>query len=277
MAEYFAPDTMEDVLDTLGKKPVTIIAGGTDVYPAHGEQPFHQDLLDITRVPYLRGIQRTETGWRIGATTSWSDVVKAELPAAFDGLKAAAREVGSLQIQNAGTLAGNLCNASPAADGVPPLLTLEAQVELVSMTGKRVLPLTEFMIGVRQTALAPSELLSAILIPTPSDNATGAFGKLGARKYLVISIAMVAVLVELDDQGCVSHARVAVGSCAPVAQRLTRLEQDLVGQKIGDVDVTAEHLAPLSPIDDARGTASYRLDAVAELCQRVIQDAGDQR
>lgn len=275
MAEYFAPDTMEDVLNTLGKKPVTIIAGGTDVYPAQGDQPFHQDLLDITRVPFLRGIQHTADGWRFGATTSWTDIVKADLPAAFDGLKAAAREVGSLQIQNAGTIAGNLCNASPAADGVPPLLTLDAQVELVSAKGTRVLPLTEFLTGARQTALAPSEVLSAVLIPNQPDNVRATFGKLGARTYLVISIAMVAALIACDDKGQISLARIAVGSCAPVAQRLTGLEKAIVGRRPNDVQVTRAHLSPLHPIDDVRGTASYRLDAVAELCQRLIREVGD--
>ena len=113
---------------------VSVIAGGTDWFPQAGEVLPKVSLLDVTGLPGFRGISKVPGGWRLGAATRWSDVVAADLPSGFDGLKAAAREVGSLQIQNAGTLAGNLCNASPAADGMPPLLCLGAEVEWVSCT-----------------------------------------------------------------------------------------------------------------------------------------------
>ena len=125
------------------RQDVTVLAGGTDVYPAKttragwGETR-HRDVLDISRIPDLRGIEDRGDHWWIGALTTWSELIKAELPPLFDGLKAAAREVGGVQIQNRGTIAGNCCTASPAGDGIPCLLTLEAEMECVGGTVFRV-------------------------------------------------------------------------------------------------------------------------------------------
>ncbi len=267
---YHAPDNLDEALEIMALGGVTPVAGGTDFYPAMGSGGPRQSLLDLTRVKDLRGIVRDGDQWRIGAATRWSDILQADLPAAFDGLKAAAREVGSVQIQNAGTVAGNLCNASPAADGVPPLLVLDAEVELACAAGTRRMPLTDFLTGVRQTALAPDELMIGLYLPNPPEGALGRFSKLGSRRYLVISIAMTAALLRLDSQGRFDIARIAVGACSPVALRLAALEAALIGQKPGDVDITQEHLAPLSPIDDVRGTAGYRLESAREMLARLI-------
>jgi len=272
---YHAPTSLGEALDILTRGGVTPVAGGTDFYPAMAASGPRQSLLDVTRIDGLRGITRQKDGWRIGAATRWSDVVRADLPAAFDGLKAAAREVGSLQIQNAGTVAGNLCNASPAADGVPPLLVLDTQVELASSTGTRHLPLSKFLIGVRQTALAEGELMTGLLVPEPPAGSAGRFSKLGSRRYLVISIVMVAALLRLDDQGRIDVARIAVGACSPVAQRLAALEASLFGQRPQDVSITPDHLAPLSPIDDVRGTAAYRVEALREMLSRLIREGAN--
>lgn len=254
-------------------KPFTVLAGGTDFYPARVGQTVTEDVLDIAGIADLRGISATSGGWRLGATTTWSELVEADLPALFDGLKQAGREVGGRQIQNAGTLAGNLCNASPAADGVPPLLALDAEIEIASRAARRRLPLSQFITGVRQTALKPGELVVAIHVPRPRHDARAAFLKLGARRYLVISIAMASVVLEVAD-GTVVAARVAVGACSPVAQRLPALEQALAGApldgRLGD-RVDRAHLAPLSPIDDVRGSAGYRSEAVLVLLRRLLQ------
>jgi CO/xanthine dehydrogenase FAD-binding subunit len=187
-------------------------------------------------------------------------------------LKQAARDVGGRQIQNSGTLAGNLCNASPAADGVPPLLTLAAEVELVGRAGARRLPLSQFITGNRHTVLAPGELLVAIHVPKSTHEARSAFLKLGARRYLVISIAMVAATLEVDA-GRVAAARVAVGACSAVAQRLPLLEAALGGasldKRLAD-RVEEQQLAPLNPIDDVRGSAHYRRDVVVTLLRRLL-------
>src|SRR5579871_4233397 len=137
-----------------------ILAGGTDFYPALGERPPQGNVVDIAALKELRGISADQNHFRIGGLTTWTEVIRAPLPRCFDALKAAAREVGSVQIQNRGTVAGNLCNASPAADGVPPLLDLDAEVELASAVGTRQLPLAQFIIGNRKTLLRPDEILA---------------------------------------------------------------------------------------------------------------------
>ena len=272
--DYFAPESLTEALDILAGGDVRLVAGGTDFYPALPAGGPRQSLLDVTRVAGLRGVARTDGGWRIGAATRWSDIARADLPPVFDGLKAAAREVGSLQIQNAGTVAGNICNASPAADGMPPLLTLEAEVEVAGPTGARRVPLEVFVTGVRAVALEPGEMVVALHIPALPEGARGAFSKLGSRSYLVISIAMVAMVLRLDGAGRFDVARVAVGACSPVARRLSALERALVGTVPGEVEVTAEHLAGLAPIDDVRGSGAYRLEAVAEMIGRMLREAG---
>jgi CO/xanthine dehydrogenase FAD-binding subunit len=271
---YLKPKTLSEAVSVLASSAGQVLAGGTDFYPALGETLPHGNVIDITGVGEIRGISLANGHFRIGGLTTWTEVIRTPLPRCFDGLKAAAREVGSVQIQNRGTVAGNLCNASPAADGVPPLLALDAQVELASAGGNRRLPLAQFITGNRKTQRRPDEILAAVLVPRCIENAASVFVKLGSRRYLVISISMVAVVVHSDETGHVADVRVAVGSCSATAQRLPELERDLLGQlaKPGiGARVRAEHLAPLSPIDDVRATAIYRRDASLTLVQRALE------
>jgi CO/xanthine dehydrogenase FAD-binding subunit len=275
LSAYHRPQDLNDALAVLGAGPVCVAAGCTDLFPATQAKSLAGPVLDITAIKGLRGVHRTETGWRIGAATTWTDVIRADLPPAFDGLKLAAREVGSVQIQNAGTLVGNLCTASPAGDGVPCLLTLDASVEVQSIAGKRVLALSDFLKGARQTDLKPAEMVTAILIPEHAAQGQGHFVKLGARKYLIISIAMVGVRLSLSD-GNITEAAIAVGACSAVAARLTQVEQALIGQRVGDLDriVTQDLVAVhLSPIDDIRADAAYRLHAATYLVRRALHGA----
>lgn len=277
MAIYLRPHTLDDALAALDGAPLAIVAGGTDFYPARVGKPLDDDVLDVTAIDALRGIADLGDRFRIGALATWSELVDTPLPPCFDGLKRAAREVGGLQVQNAGTVAGNVCNASPAADGIPNLLALDAAVELASAAGTRSLPLAGFVAGNRSTARAPSEMVTALVVPKPADGARSAFLKLGARKYLVISIVMVAGVLEPAAGGVVGRARVAVGSCSAAARRLPGLEAALAGRPVGPTladAVDAEHLAPLSPIDDVRGTAAYRMDAAATLLRRLLAELG---
>ena len=274
MTLYLQPKSVDEAVQALSENSLFVLAGGTDYYPARVGKPLNDDILDITGITDLRGITENDDHFHIGALTRWTDVIETRLPDYFDGLKLAAREVGGVQIQNAGTIAGNICNASPAADGVPPLLALDAKVELTSASrGTRVLALSEFIQGVRKTALCDDELMTAILIPRPPTQARSAFEKLGNRRYLVISISMVAATITCDSDGRIVDARVAVGACSPVAQRLSHLECDLIGNTVQDIKITEEHFASLSPIDDVRGSAPYRLDVVAEQCVRAIKRA----
>ena len=274
MTTYHRPRTLDDALALLAEGGVTVAAGCTDLYPATPAKALRGPVLDITAVAGLRGIARGGGGLRIGATTTWTDILRADLPPAFDMLKQAAREVGSVQIQNAGTIAGNLCNASPAADGAPCLMALDASVEIARAGGTRALPLADFLTGPRRTALAPGELVTAVTVPETALEGESRFLKLGARTYLVISIAMVAARLAVRE-GRVARAALSVGACGPVAVRLGAVEQALTGlplaEAAGAVDTEAVANA-LSPIDDVRADAAYRAEAAAELVRRALAD-----
>jgi len=270
---YFRPETLDEAVHVLADAGGQILAGGTDFFPALGERPISGSVVDVSGLNELRGVAEQAEYFRIGGLTTWTDIVKARLPRCFDALKAAAREIGGVQIQNRGTVAGNLCNASPAADSVPPLLALDAEVELVSRTGTRRLPLTEFIVGNRKTQRQADEILSNVFVPRSVENASATFLKLGTRRYLVISIAMVAVVMQKDTRDRIADARVAVGACSAAAKRLITLEQTLKGEPavagIGSL-VTTDHLKDLSPIDDVRATAAYRREAALLLVQRSL-------
>ena len=270
------PKTLDAAVEILSEGKWHLLSGGTDFYPALGDSQPSGSIMDVSQIDGLRDIQRLGDGsWSIGACVTWTDIIKADLPAAFDGLKLAAREVGSIQIQNRATLVGNICNASPAADGMPPLRTLNAVIEISSKAGKRKLPIEEFVQGNRKTVLQDDEIVSAIIIPEAAARGASSFVKLGTRKYLVISISMVASRLELNEENKILDAAISVGSCSLVAKRLAVLEADLVGQILTDGThnmVSTEHMQELSPIDDVRASGVYRMDASVELVRRAISN-----
>jgi CO/xanthine dehydrogenase FAD-binding subunit len=273
------PATLEEALALRAAGPVRPLAGGTDLYPAEAAaaawlRPSASRLLDLSGIAGLDRIEQDADGWRIGACVTWAALRDAALPPAFAGLQAAAATVGGVQVQNRGTVLGNLCNASPAADGAPPLLALEAGIDLASPRGVRRLALADFLLGNRRTALAHDELAIALHVPTPPTGARGSFQKLGARSHLVISIAMVAVLAAVRD-GQVTAARLAVGACGPVAQRLPVAEAALIGAPLAQAPglLLPAHLAALTPLDDLRGSAAYRRQAALVLLRRALAAA----
>lgn len=270
---YFRPETVQEAVQVLATRGGQILAGGTDFFPALGDRAVRGDVVDISSVGELKGITFDSNYITIGGLTTWAEIIKAPLPRCFEGLKAAAREIGGIQIQNRGTIAGNLCNASPAADSVPPLLALDTEVELISRHGTRRMALADFIVGNRKTLRQPNEILSRILIPRKVENASSTFLKLGARRYLVISIVMVAAVIQNDEAHRVSAARVSIGSCSAVAIRLAELEQALIGSPLTkglSSLVRPEHLRNLSPIADLRATSIYRKDAAFHLVQRAL-------
>jgi xanthine dehydrogenase small subunit len=276
MIAYHRPRSLADALAIRASQDVAVIAGGTDIYPAHTARrawgdPTHKDLLDISALPGLDAIERTATGWRVGSLVTWSRLARADLPPLFDGLKAAAREVGGAQVQNRGTLVGNIVTASPAGDGIPNLLALDASVEIAGPSPRAVM-LGDFLTGYRATALRPDEIILALHIPD-LPGGRGGFRKLGARRYLVISIAMAAGVVAADAEGRIVEVRLAVGACSAVAQRLPALEATLAGVPLRDVaDVPQPtHLEALSPIDDIRASAAYRRDAALTLLRDLLR------
>ncbi|MCL4746607.1 MAG: FAD binding domain-containing protein [Burkholderiaceae bacterium] len=272
---------LDEALQCLRERRWTVLAGGTDLYPGTERSALSGAVLDISALGALRGVAVESAGaaqtLRIGALATWSDLLRANLPAQFEALALAAREVGGVQIQNRGTVGGNLCNASPAADGTVALLALDAEVELSRVGAARTIPLAQFVRGVRRTDLREDELLVAVRAPVHARRTRSTFLKLGHRRYLVISIAMVAASATLDEQGHVARVAIAVGACAPTAVRLAVLEQRLLGMGAAELNarlatiVDGDALSPIAPIDDVRGTAGYRRDAVAELARRALK------
>jgi CO/xanthine dehydrogenase FAD-binding subunit len=276
MVTYHQATSLQQAMQLLNSQPtLKVLAGATDVYPAKATragwgQMSHPDVLDIAGLSELRGIEDRGDHWWIGALTTWSEIVRAEqLPPLFNGLKAAAREIGGIQIQNRGTLAGNIVTASPAGDSIPCLLALDAEIECVGGAVFRV-PLDRFITGYRKTIL-DGELVTGVRVPKAQGH--GHFIKLGARRYLVISIAMVAATFACNATGVVETARIAVGACTPVAVRVPALEARMIGQRLGHVLPTADDLAHLAPLDDVRASADYRRAAALQLVRDVIAAA----
>lgn len=270
MTAYARPADLKTALNLMANGAWRVLAGGTDLYPGAGST-LAGPVLDITLVAGLRGVALGE-GLRIGAATSWAEIAEAELPPALAGLQQAARQIGARQVQNAGTIGGNLCNASPAADGVPPLLTLDAEVELASALGVRRVALADFLQGPRKTCRAANEVMTAVHIPAAALHGQGTFLKLGARAYMVISIAMVATRI-VSEGGVVTDIALAVGACSPVAQRLPLVEKALIGAplaRMAELVRATDVAASLAPIDDVRAPAHYRLQAAVELIRRAV-------
>ena len=268
MDRYFAPRSLAEALDIMAAHTPRPLAGGTDLYPALTGAFVARaalDWMDLSGVTALRGVSAT----RIGALATWTELAQADLPPAMRALAQAAVQVGGRQVQNRGTVVGNLCNASPAADGVPPLLILDAEVELASAAGTRRLPLADFLRGNRRTARRPDELAVALHLPAlPAGESR--FAKLGTRRQLVISIVMAAGLLRLED-GRVAEARVAVGACSAVARRLGGLEAALLGRTPAEAAaLIASSPLELDPIGDIRGTAEYRMAAARVLVARSL-------
>lgn len=278
MGAYLRPTHLEDALDALaGPRPWTLLAGATDLYPARVGRPIDDDVLDLSAIEDLRAITLSDGTWRIPALATWTDVVRRGLPPAFDGLVTAARAVGGVQIQHRGTVCGNLCNASPAADGLPNLMALDARVELASANGgRREIPVGAFVVGNRRTVRRPDELVTAVLVPDvgAASAVRSTFLKLGSRAYLVISIVSVATVVVVDPgDRRIASARIVVGACSEVPQRIESAERSLVGRSADPAlaaGIVPEDLAGLSPIDDVRATAHYRRDAALALVRRAV-------
>lgn len=266
MSDFARPADLSDALERAARGH-RVLAGGTDLYPNAG-WTLAGDVVDLTAIDALRGITRG-SGLRIGACTTWSEIAEADLPRALQALQQAARQIGGRQVQNAGTIGGNICNASPAADGIPPLLALDAELEVASLQGTRRLTLEHALLGPRKLALTAGEVLVAIHVPQDALAGESAFLKLGARSHLVISVVVGALWLRGHD-GLITKARAAIGSCGPTARRLPALEQYLIGQPIDSPDFDPALILPaLSPTSDIRATAAYRSETAVSLLRRL--------
>ena len=279
--EFLAAATLDDLYRLLAETGGRVIAGGTDaiVQMQRGAFPA-TTLIDVSRITDLRFIREEAGRIHIGALTTYTDVMMSPiLRAGAPALVQAAATVGAPQTRTRGTMGGNIGNASPAGDMLPPLLALDATVTLTSATGRRVLPLDEMLVGPRRTRLAPGEIIHSVSfepLPGPSG---AVFLKLGNRNGMAIAVVSVAVGLALDGQGRIAVSRVALGAVAPRAVRSPHAEAVLTGQFPSEAlfdDVAHAIQGNIAPIDDLRGTAVYRRQAAERLAKRALQQAFEQ-
>lgn len=282
-SSYQAPSTLPEVLRLLSAKPVGTtprpLAGGSDliVQMGAGRHP-NSMMIDLKRVPELVGITRQDGGWRIAAATPCAVMGEhAELRAEWPGLVEAANLIGSKQVQGRATVAGNLCNASPGADSVPALIAAGAIAEIGVMGPDgaikiRELPVEAVPQAPGRTNLAPGELVLALRLPKRAARASDAYLRLIPRTEMDIAVVGCGVAMELDTDGRILAARVALGAVAPTALLVPAAADALIGSKL-DADALAKVAAAASaackPIDDKRGTVAYRIQVAGVLARRA--------
>ncbi|MFC2036838.1 FAD binding domain-containing protein [Chloroflexota bacterium] len=276
MYESLMPATLNEALDMLaGREDVLPIAGGTNVVVAMREGWYQgQTLMDVTRLGELRGI-RLEGGYVvIGGGTTVAELLDSALIADHARpLYQAAQTFANPLVRKRATVAGNIVDASPAADAALPLLVLHAEVVLASAIRTRRLPLDQFIVGVNRTVRRLDELVVAIRWPIPPAHSAAAFHKLALRKGTACSVLSAAVMVEGNGQGLVSQARIALGAVAAKPIRAYAAEKALAGQVLTEtiVEETARLAAGAAqPIDDVRSTATYRKRMVGVLTRRLL-------
>jgi CO/xanthine dehydrogenase FAD-binding subunit len=298
--------SLAHVLEVLEDRPdARVVAGATDLIPFVRAGRWRPSLVvDITRLEELRGIRLAEGGLELGALVTHAELLSSPPVREHAPLLAeAAGCVAGPQVRARGTLGGNLCTASPAADSVPALLVLDAQVRLIGTAGERRLPLAQFLVGPGKTALLPGELLQGVYLPSLPPGSGASFGKVGKRRALVISVVNGAALLARQD-GRITQARLALGAVAPTVVRCSTAEALLIGKQ----PAGAEHLAQsrqdakgderdlaswrlgvrclfdeaaecviesILPIDDVRGSAAYRRAAAVGLTRRLLAEAWD--
>ncbi|HEU4933803.1 MAG TPA: xanthine dehydrogenase family protein subunit M [Pyrinomonadaceae bacterium] len=265
------PGSLADALALLNTEPGVWkpFAGGTDLMVLlEAGKLDHRNYVNIWGLSELRGIAVTDAHITLGALTTYTEVqAHPILKSEFPMLCQAASETGGLAIQNRGTLGGNIVNASPAADSPPALLVYDAEIELISTLGSRWFPYNGFHTGYKQMQIAPDELLARIRLPRRTRGASHYYRKVGTRKAQAISKVCFAGLARID-QGHIEDVRIAVGSVAPIIVRCVETENTLRGEKPG-AETTQAACASLSreisPIDDIRSTAQYRLQVAQNL------------
>jgi carbon-monoxide dehydrogenase medium subunit len=277
--EYLEPTSMQQALEWLNthRGRARVLAGGTDLYLRLRKGVFLPEyVIDLKRVPQLDYITPNHrAGVQIGPTTLQDDVACSSLmQQLYPALAEAAGWVGAIQTRNRATVVGNLCNASPAADTAPALLSYDAQVTIASIQGERTIPLEEFFVGPGKTALQDNELVAEIHLPAPQPHTGAAFFR-RTRTAMDIAVVCGAAMLQLSNGTC-QNVRIALGAVGPTPLRATRAEAALRGQTLSDQVVEdASRIAAeeARPIDDVRSTAEYRREMVRVLTRRGLSQA----
>ncbi len=277
---YLAPTCLEEALDCLHRHDgITILAGGTDLMPQSraGRIRIQPTLLNIRRIPELQGIALEDGAIRIGALTTITELlasalVRTRLPA----LAEACNHFASDQIRNAGTIGGNISNASPAGDTLVPLLALDAEVELAAKPNghiaRRRLPIADYFTGPGRTRREPHELLAGVRIPLPAPGRVAHFFKFGTRPALDISTISIAIAGTLID-GALGDVRIAFGAVAPTPVRARRTEAVLEGRPLTPATIAGAAAVArdeVDPIDDVRASAWYRKELIHNMTKRML-------
>lgn len=278
---YIAARTLDEATEVLRAGPATILAGGTDLMPQSkaGKVRFARTLLNIRRVPELAGIALEGETIRIGALATISDLHESPLVRERLGaLWLAADKFASSQIRNAGTVGGNICNASPAGDTLVPLLAYDALVELATKPNGRIerrkTPLGAFLLGPGKTARKPEELVTGVLVPTPASGAFGLYEKFGVRPALDISTVSIG-FVGRAKKGLVEAARIVFGAVGPTPLRGLATEAAILGKTLDEATIdkaAAAAAGEVRPISDVRATAWYRREMIRNLTRSVLAD-----
>ena len=276
---YEAPRTVADAIQLMRSDPdAKALAGGTDLLVQYRVGTTHTScFVDLKRIPELVGIAVDDGGLRLGAATPAADICEhAEVKTLWPGFVEAVHLIGSAQIQGRGTVGGNLCNGSPAADTTCPLIVNGAQAVIAGPDGERRVDVEAFTLGPGRTVLGPGELLVAVVIPRPAPMTADAYLRLIPRTEMDIAVAGASVSVTLDETGVCTAARVAIGAVAPTARLVPDAARELVGSPVDEAATRragAAASAAASPIDDRRGTADYRRRVVGVLTRRAASIA----
>ncbi len=279
--KYERPASVAEAVALLREGGVTILAGGTDLMPQtqEGVRAFQPVLMNITRIPELRGIEDGAQAIRIGALVTITEILDSPLVREHIPVLATAADCfASDQLRNWATVGGNIANASPAGDMIIPLLLLDAELELASageggQVQSRRMALQDFFTGPRQTRLEPHEILVAIHVPRPREDFVAEFEKFGVRPALDISLVSVGI-AGVRNNGALENARVAIGAVAPTPLRGQKTEAALNGRLLDDeaIQAVAETAArEINPISDVRGSAWYRRELVANITKRILR------
>ncbi len=277
---YVAPETLDAALGLLADAGGTarVLAGGTDLLvQLRAGRVAPTLLVDIKRIPELRSLEPCDGGWRIGAAVTGMELIEHEpFAAAWPGIVDGVRMIGSIQVKGRATLGGNLCNASPAADGVPALIAAGALATLAGPAGRREVPVEQIATGPGRTCLAPGELLLSFRLAARPAGSGDAYLRFTPRTEMDIAVVGAGVNLTVDGAGVCRQARVSLGAVADRALLVPQAAAALVGTELDDAALQrlAEAAsAACRPIDDKRGTREFRTRVAGVLARRAAQRA----
>lgn len=279
--DYLRPETISELKKDLSNPGARVLAGGTDIVPKMRQGVFSAPILvDTSRVGSLDFIEDQGKEVVIGALTTHQKLANSSLIQNVNpALTAAAESVGCIQTRCRGTLGGNIANASPAADTIPPLLIYDADLLLQSLEGERILPLEDFLKGPGETALKSGEFIHSVSFSPLAGTWGSVFIKIGKRSGMAISVVNGSAAVVLDDNGMISDARIALGAVAPTVIRCRETERFILGKEpTPDLFQNASEICQqeITPMTDVRSTEDYRIHSAAVIARRVLEQAVDQ-